>query len=265
MENVTRPHPDLSVERSGAVLTITLDVPDRLNAQRPSLWAALARVAADLDPQVRVVVLRGAGRAFSAGIDRRIFGTEPIDGDEPLGPVAVGGAEALDDRIADYQRGFTCWREVDALVVAGVQGHAIGGGFQLALAADVRVVAEDVQFSMAEVKLGIVPDLGGTGRLTDLVGPARALDLCATGRRVGAAEASAIGLAERVAGPDGLDAAVEEFVESILANPEDAVREMTRLMRGAPARSAAEQLAAERAAQTRVMPAAAARVAAAPI
>ena len=72
-----------------------------------------------------------------------------------------------------------------------MQGHAIGAGFQLALACDLRVLAEDAQFSMAEVTLGLVPDLGGTKRLVELVGYARALEICVTGRRVGAAEADA--------------------------------------------------------------------------
>ena len=109
---------------------------------------------------------------------------------------AAESAEAMAEVIAPFQRGFAAWADTHAVVVAAVQGHAIGAGFQLALAADLRVVADDVQLAMRETSLGLVPDLGGTGPLVGLVGYSKALELCATGRAVGAAEAVASGLAD---------------------------------------------------------------------
>jgi enoyl-CoA hydratase/carnithine racemase len=132
-----------------------------------------------------------------------------------------------------------------------VQGHAIGAGFQLALNADLRVLADDAKFTMAEVKVGLVPDLGGTKRLVELVGYARALELCVTGRRVDAEEASRIGLANIVVPGAELDGAVEDLVSAVLAGPRDSVVEIKALIAAAAGHAFAEQDAAERAAQLR--------------
>ncbi|GMA25888.1 hypothetical protein GCM10025864_36470 [Luteimicrobium album] len=124
------------------------------------------------------------------------------------------------------------------MTVAVVQGHAVGAGFQLALACDLRVLADDARLSLREVSLGLVPDLGGTKPLVELAGPARALEIAATGRWVDAAEAERIGLANVVAGADALDDAVRDLVASLLAPPAGAVRAVTGLMRGAAERTA---------------------------
>jgi enoyl-CoA hydratase/carnithine racemase len=132
-----------------------------------------------------------------------------------------------------------------------VHGHAIGGGFQLALGTDIRIVAEDAQFTMAEPTLGLVPDLGGTKRLADLVGYSRAVEICLTGRRVSAAEAYDIGLASRVVPAEGLDAAIEQTVAALLAVDRDAAAETKALLLAARGRSQSDQEAAERLAQYR--------------
>ena len=130
-----------------------------------------------------------------------------------------------------------------------MQGHAVGAGFQLALACDLRVLADDAQLSMRETSLGLVPDLGGTKPLVDLVGYARALEICATGRWVGAAEAAATGLASLVVPSGELDAATRDLAAALLAAP-PARSGPPRRCCGAPAaRTYAEQRAAERAAQ----------------
>jgi enoyl-CoA hydratase/carnithine racemase len=113
------------------------------------------------------------------------------------------------------------------------------------------VVADDTQFAMAEVTLGLVPDLGGTKRLVELVGYARALEICVTGRRVSAAEAERIGLANLVTPGDGLDAAVADLAAAVLAADPTAVAEIKALLAGAADRSYAEQDRAEREAQSR--------------
>jgi enoyl-CoA hydratase/carnithine racemase len=161
--------------------------------------------------------------------------------------------EQAQQRIAFYQEGFSWLRRPDLITIAAVHGHAIGAGFQLALACDFRVASDDASFSMAEVKLGLVPDLTGTKRLVELVGYARALEICVTGRKVSASEAERIGLANLVVGRPDLDAAVADLTAAVLAGPRDAVVEIKALIAGAAGRDFAEQEAAERAAQIRRM------------
>src|SRR5919107_1849328 len=173
-------------EQHGPTATVTLARPDVLNAQTPAMWAELGNISRKLPGDVRVVIVRGAGRAFSAGLDLSVARGE---GDSSL------------------------------VTIAAVQGYAIGAGFQLALNCDLRVLADDARLSMAEVTLGLVPDLGGTKRLTELVGPARALEICLTGRRIAADEADRIGLATAVVPAGQLDAAVADLAAAVLAGP----------------------------------------------
>jgi enoyl-CoA hydratase/carnithine racemase len=159
----------------------------------------------------------------------------------------------LEDAIEQFQAGFSIWAQVPAITIAAVQGHAIGAGFQLALACDLRVVAHDVAFAMRETSLGLVPDLAGSSPLVRSVGYARALEICATGRFVGAQEAVAIGLAAVAVPGDQLDATVRELADAILNAPQAAVRELKPLLRNAIDASPAGQLRAEREAQARLL------------
>ncbi|MFJ7207223.1 enoyl-CoA hydratase/isomerase family protein [Streptomyces sp. NPDC098789] len=233
------------------VASVTLTNPAKRNAQSPALWRALAEAGRSLPGTVRVVVLRGEGKSFSAGLDRQAFTPEGFEGEPSFLDLARGSDELLDATIAEYQEAFTWWRRNDIISVAAVQGHAIGAGFQLALGCDLRVVADDVQFAMRETSLGLVPDLAGTRPLTDLVGYARALEICATGRSVHAEEAERIGLANLVVPGAELDAAVQDLVAALLAPPRDAVIETKALLRGASGRTYDDQRVAERAAQSR--------------
>ncbi|MFD4568186.1 enoyl-CoA hydratase/isomerase family protein [Streptomyces sp. NPDC058467] len=234
-----------------AIATVTLTNPAKRNAQSPALWRALAQAGRSLPGSVRVVVLRAEGKSFSAGLDRQAFTPEGFDGEPSFIDLARGSDAELDAAIAEYQEGFTWWRRSDVVSVAAVQGHAIGAGFQLALACDLRVVADDVQFAMRETSLGLVPDLTGTHPLVGLVGYARALEICATGRFVGAEEAERIGLANLAVPVDQVDAAVRDLSGALLAAPRDAVIETKALLRGAQERTYEEQRGAERAAQAR--------------
>jgi enoyl-CoA hydratase/carnithine racemase len=243
---------------AGRVATITLDRPDRMNAQTPRLWQALHDIRRTLPGDVRVVVLRGAGRAFSAGLDRALLQLDAAadstggDADE-FGILALPRlpeAEAT-ARIAGWQDAFDWSSRPDLVSIAAVHGHAIGGGFQLALGCDIRILTDDAQLTMAEPSLGIVPDLGGTKRLVDLVGYSRAVEICLTGRRVPADEALQIGLASHVVAHDDLDATIERTVTALLAVDRDAAAETKALLAGASGRSQADQQAAERAAQYR--------------
>ncbi|MEW2577148.1 enoyl-CoA hydratase/isomerase family protein [Streptomyces syringium] len=234
-----------------AVATVTLANPAKRNAQSPALWRALAEAGRLLPGSVRVVVLRGEGKSFSAGLDRQAFTPEGFDGEPSFLDLARGSDEALDAEIATYQEAFTWWRRNDIVSIAAVQGHAIGAGFQLALACDLRVCADDVQFAMRETSLGLVPDLTGTHPLLSLVGYARALEICATGRFVHAEEAERTGLANLVVPAAELDAAAQDLAAALLAAPRDAVVETKALLRDAAGRGYDEQRTAERAAQAR--------------
>jgi enoyl-CoA hydratase/carnithine racemase len=235
----------VELDRAGPVATVTLRRPDVLNAQTPATWLALRDIGRELPGDVRVVVLRGEGRAFSSGLD--------ISGGGPgfLAEISALPPDVAADRIRPYQEGFTWLHRADLVSVAAVQGHAIGAGLQLALACDLRVLADDARLSMAEITLGLVPDLGGTKRLVELLGYARALEVCLTSRRIAADEALRLGLATVVVPRDDLDAAVSDLVAAVLSSPRDAVVETKALLAGAAGRSWPEQLAAEREAQVR--------------
>ncbi|WP_431946943.1 enoyl-CoA hydratase/isomerase family protein [Micromonospora marina] len=232
----------------GPVATVTLCRPDVLNAQTPAMWRAMGDFSRDLPGDVRVVVVRAEGRAFSAGLDLAVAGAT---GPGSFAELAAMPEAECADRIAAYQDGFTWLHRPDVVSIAAVQGHAIGAGFQLALACDMRVLAADAKLSMAEVTLGLVPDLAGTRRLVELVGYSRALEICATGRRMDATEADRIGLATLVVPNDDLDGAVRDLSAGLLANNRDAIIEIKALLAGAADRSHAEQQRAEREAQTR--------------
>jgi enoyl-CoA hydratase/carnithine racemase len=214
------------------------------------MWRGLAATGRELlaDDSVRVVVLRGEGASFSAGLDQAMF-TTGVDGEPGLAQLAALDDEALDATIAGYQEAFSWWRDPRVVSIAAVQGHAVGAGFQLALACDLRVVADDVQLAMKEPSLGLVPDLAGTKPLVELVGYARALDICATGRWLGAEEAVATGLASIAVRRDELDQAANELAAAVLSAPGGAVRATKELLQGAAGRTHDQQQAAERAAQ----------------
>nr|WP_202543082.1 enoyl-CoA hydratase/isomerase family protein [Streptomyces sp. SID8382] len=233
------------------VATVTLTNPAKRNAQSPALWRALAEAGKRVPGTVRVVVLRAEGKSFSAGLDRQAFTPEGFDGEPSFLDMARGSDSELDATIAGYQEAFTWWRRNDIVSIAAVQGHAVGAGFQLALACDLRVCADDAQFAMRETSLGLVPDLTGTHPLVGLVGYARALEICATGRFVHAEEAERTGLANLVVPAAELDGAVQDLAAALLAAPRDAVIETKALLRGAVGRTYEEQRAAERAAQAR--------------
>ncbi|HLM06245.1 MAG TPA: enoyl-CoA hydratase/isomerase family protein [Blastococcus sp.] len=234
--------------RDGAVLTVTLDRADQLNAQTPVTWTTLAGIGRALDDDVRVVVVRGEGRAFSAGLDRSLFNPDPGT-TGGLGDVGRMDAAKAQERIRGYQAGFRWLRSPGIVSVAAVQGHAIGAGAQLALACDFRVFTEDAQLRLPEATLGLVPDLTGTSTLVELVGYSRALEICLTGRPVTAAEARAIGLANAVVPAAELDAAVSELAAALTAPPVAASRATAALVRSAVRNSPEDQDAAERAAQ----------------
>ncbi|MFB6722252.1 enoyl-CoA hydratase/isomerase family protein [Kribbella sp. NPDC056345] len=235
----------------GPVARVVLDRPEVRNAQTPAMWRALADFGRSLPDDVRVVVLSGEGQSFSAGLDRRLIMGENDLGEEPLLSLGAKPAEEVYEIVAEFQAGFSWLRNPNIISIAAVQGHAVGAGFQLALACDLRVLTPDAKFSMREPALGLVPDLGGTQPLVQLVGYSRALEICATTRWVEAAEAKEIGLANIVVPAEELAATVKDLTDAVLTPLAGAVRETKALLLGAADRSYADQLKAEGAAQER--------------
>ncbi|MET0999340.1 MAG: enoyl-CoA hydratase/isomerase family protein [Marmoricola sp.] len=241
----------LQVLHKDAVLTITLDKPERRNSQTPRMWHTLAEIGGNLPDEVRVVVLRGAGDCFSAGIDIRLLDPNGAAGEESVAELMHGSDEQVLDAIDGYQRGFVWLSDPKVVTVAAVHGYTIGAGFQLALACDLRVVADDARFCMKEPALGLVPDLAGTKPLVELVGYSRALEICATARYVDADEAGQLGIATVVVPRAELDATTSDLVEAVLASNTGAVRETKGLLLAAGGHDLHEQRLAERQAQLR--------------
>lgn len=227
------------------VVTVTLDRPETRNAQTLGTWRALAAVGDSLPEGTRVVVLRGAGPVFSSGIDLRAFTTAGVDGESALSQVVSRDDDDAADLIGEFQRGFSWWHDRDDVItVAAVQGAAVGAGFQLALACDIRVASPAARFAMRETSLGLVPDLTGTHPLVRAVGYGTALELCTTGRWMDAAEAERRGLVQRLV--DDLDTGVAELVGALLAAPPRAVAATKAVLRAALENDAAAQREHER-------------------
>ncbi len=242
----------LRLDVDGPLATVTLDRPEVRNAQTPAMWRALGALGAALPDSVRVVVVRGEGASFSAGLDRTLLDpATSAEGVESFGDLFAMNDEEMAATIDVYQRGFTFLRDPRFVSIAAVQGHAVGAGFQLALSCDIRVLTHDAQLCMKESALGLVPDLTGTKPLVESVGYSRALEICTTARMVGAAEAVDIGLALTAVPTDELDSTVADLAVALTAPLAGAVSETKALLLGAAERSLEEQRHLEREAQVR--------------
>ena len=202
----------LTIEWSDKVAHVQLSRPDSLNALSGEMIEGLVAVGRDLAGRrdCRAVVLSGAGRAFCSGID--------------LNALRGGGAAAYATAYAG-KGGLSSWLPV----IAAVHGFALGGGLQLALGADMRIVAPDTRLGFIEVKWGIVPDMGGMALLPGLVRPDIMANLLFTGRIFGGEEAVRIGIATEAA--DNPFEAAMDLARVIASASPDAVRAAKRLMR----------------------------------
>ncbi len=191
--------------------TIRLDRPpmNPLNTQVQEELRAAAQAAAD-DPDIRAVVVWGGAKVFAAGADITEFTTTTFQ-DMTVRAAALSGA-------------FDAVARIPKPTVAAITGYALGGGCELALACDWRVVAEDAKLGQPEIKLGLIPGAGGTQRLARLIGPARAKDLIFSGRMVDAPEALRIGLADRVAPAAEVYATAVEMLRPYTTGPALALR-----------------------------------------
>jgi len=202
------------VERSGPIARIALNRPERHNAQTPRMWEELRKAGAELasDADVRAVVLTSRGPSFSSGLD--LAELQPGGFMDTVATAQDGVA-----LIREAQSAFGWIREAPFPVVAAVRGVAFGAGLQLALACDVRFVAEDATLAMSEVGLGVLPDLGATVDLPALVGTERALDLILTARQVSGAEAVALGLGLRAVPAERVEAEAIAYAHRLATAP----------------------------------------------
>jgi enoyl-CoA hydratase/carnithine racemase len=201
------------------------------------------------DPNVRVVVLSGEGRGFCAGLDFSSFQAMAGQDDDGAGggdaESVAGGIGQTGGRITHLgQQAAWVWQELEVPVIAAVHGPALGGGLQIALGADIRIVAPDAKLSVLESRWGLIPDMIGTAMLPKLVGLDVAKELTFTGRMVSGEEAVALGLATRVA--DDPRAAAMELAADLVTKSPEALREGKRLLNLSGTRPIAEQFADER-------------------
>jgi 2-oxoglutaroyl-CoA hydrolase len=189
-------HDGFRLERGDGLATITLDVAGKFNRVSMSARDELASVFAELgrDDDVRAVVVTGAGETFTAG------------GDIP------GFLERHPEQLSRLAWNVAAPERCPKPVIARLRGYAFGVGFELALACDFRIAAEDVELALPEIRLGMIPGSGGSQRLARLIGIGRAKDVVMRGRRIKADEALALGLVTEVVPVDGLDAAVARLV-----------------------------------------------------
>ncbi|MET7929429.1 enoyl-CoA hydratase-related protein [Streptomyces sp. NPDC005349] len=206
----------LDVTRDGAVATIRVDRP-KANAVDPAMIEEFLTVLPPLaaDPEVRCIVVTGTGRFFIAGAD-----------------IAV-----MRDLSADNQARMRRWIDVQRVierapkpVVAAMNGHALGGGAELSLACDLRIVSADAVFGFPEIRLGLFPGAGGSQRLPRLVGPHLAKRLMIEGERLTAQRALELGLVDLVAAPDAFDAVVAERARALAAQPTAAIALLKRVV-----------------------------------
>ncbi|SNR54738.1 enoyl-CoA hydratase [Haloechinothrix alba] len=215
----------LRVERTGHVAEVTLLGPGKGNAMGPDFWNELPRVfrAADADPEVRAIVLTGGGEHFSYGLDLQAMlpqWSEYLGGDALAAP-----RTAFLDEIRRLQDAVNSIARTRKPVVAAVAGWCIGGGIDVITAADIRLASADAKFSVREVKMAIVADLGTLQRLGTIVGEGHARELAFTGRDIDAARAERIGLVNDVyPDPESMQAAARELAAEIAANPPLAVQ-----------------------------------------
>jgi enoyl-CoA hydratase/carnithine racemase len=234
------------VSRRGSAAFVTLNRPQAANALSRDLVSTLARTFAELAAEMagggdlRAVVLTGAGdKAFCAGADLKERRTWTLDDTR----VFLGEINAFMDAVAAFPRP----------VIAAVNGLALGGGFELALACDLRIAADTAELGLPEVRLGIMPGAGGTQRLARIAGVAVAKELTLTGRRIGASRARELGIVSEVAAAGALADASARLAAEIGGAAPLALAAAKRAIDEGAARTLAEGLAIERACYEQVL------------
>jgi enoyl-CoA hydratase/carnithine racemase len=217
----------VTVTMTGGVADVRLNRPEKRNALDPAMFEALVATGEQLmtQPGVRVVVLSGEGPDFCAGLD---FASFQAMGSGDRAPAAAQRPPSGGPTKVAGQRAAYIWAELPVPVIAAVRGNALGGGLQIALGADIRIVAPDARLSVFEVAWGLIPDMTGSQLLPELVGRDVAKELTYTARIVSGEEAARIGLATRT-DPDPLAAALT-LAQEIAGRSPHAIRAAKRLL-----------------------------------
>jgi enoyl-CoA hydratase/carnithine racemase len=231
------------VETSGGIADVRMNRPDKLNALDAEMFEALRATARALaaDRSLRAVVLSGEGRAFCAGLDMGSFAAMAGAPRENVAADLMRAESASPANAA--QSAAWAWTELPVPVIAAVHGVAFGGGLQIALGCDVRIVAPDARLSVMEIKWGLVPDMAGTQLLRRLARLDVVMELTYTGRIVSGVEATALGLATRTS--EEPRTAALELAREIAGKSPDAIRAAKRLLEASVQVSVAEGLALE--------------------
>lgn len=228
------------------IADVRLCRPEKMNALDGAMFRSLIEVGEELKANnaVRAVVLSGEGRSFCSGLDFSSF-QAMAGGEESLSKFTstVAATPTYETAQAAGQQAVYVWQEIPAPVIAAVQGHALGGGFQLAMGADIRFVHPEAKISVLEIRWGLVPDMCGTQLLHRLVGLDVAKELAFTGRMVSGEEAGRLGLATHVTATPLEDALA--LAAEIAAKSPEAVRGTKELFNLAGETSLKEGLAAE--------------------
>jgi len=203
------------------VTVLTIDRPARRNALDMEMWRGLREAANAVDGSTRVVIVSGIGAHFCSGMD--------LSPDNPLfleaaPAIAEGDEQAARRVIAELKSCVQALADLPCPTIAAIEGACIGGGLEVALACDMRFAASDASLGLLEVRIGMIPDLGGCARLTRLVGPGRAADLICTARRVDGEEAFRLGVVERVVPAGTALAAAHSAALDIVGNGPMAVQ-----------------------------------------
>jgi enoyl-CoA hydratase/carnithine racemase len=214
---------DLLYTRDGHVATITLSRPDRLNAISLAMLASLSAALrqADADPEVRVIILTGAGRGFCSGLDLKDMGGIPTGG-------GAGAAAARFDLVNSPP---VVLHSTDKPVLCGLNGPAVGYGLDLALGCDIRIASDQARLGAVYAKRGILPESGGTWLLPRLIGWAKASELAFRGAMLSAEEALKLGLVAAVVPAERLMSETHAWAEEIAGNAPLAVQATKRMMR----------------------------------
>lgn len=246
----------VTIELDGGVADVKLNRPDKMNALDPAMFDAIVDAGESLknDSSVRAVVLSGEGRAFCAGLDFGSFSkmAEASDEGKPKKPKKPAkktneesGLGSLEGRITHRgQQAAYVWTEMPVPVICAITGVALGGGFQIAMGPDIRIIAPDARMSVLEIRWGLVPDMTGTQTLVQHVGLDVAKELTFTGRMVEGQECVDLGLATKVSDTPYEDALA--MAHEIAAKSPDAMRAAKRLLSNVEQLNTAERFAAER-------------------
>lgn len=200
-------------EKNGNICTITLNRPEKRNAINVAMLTGLCEMVEHQvsDPEVRAIILKGEGKIFSAGVDFNSLGAEV---GACLGESGAGGA-GLRALIYRFQQYLNRLEAVEVPIICAMHGRALGLAVELALACDIRLMSADCIWSMPELKMGVIADVGGTSRLSRLLGPSRAMEILMTGRDYSAQQALDWGLINYYYSADNLIKEAEKMAQDI--------------------------------------------------